>query len=345
MKLAAVFVIFFLSGRAQFPSVCGVKDLVKPTANDTALYKKAPCLGPRSQQYFTALTKEGLVLRKTIDSAGVLYKSEKTIIPAINSMNFKLGSPEIACDQSESEFKGRIYICWSDKKNGIKNEDVFLIYSDDKGETWTEPILVTFYPNHKMQFDPVIKVDSKTGNVYLLYYDQQNFLSSRLADVYAAVSKNGGLKFDYYKLNYHPVKPMSHSFSIEEPTSKNEMYVEWTEQAKNNKLNSCNAVIEDGMIKNYLQLLSDNRPEMQRTFVFADEIKIDFKINKDMLISAALTLPLEPGFEKTIVKEKKYKAGTHTFLIKTKALGLKKATYVLTLYYNNNNTYSWVTGD
>jgi len=343
MKLAAVFVIFFLLGKAQFPLICEVKEIVKPPKNDTTIYKKAPCRGPRSQQYFTALTKEGLVLRKTIDSAGVLYKSEKIIIPAINSMNFKLGSPEIACDQSESEYKGRIYICWGDKKNGIDNEDVFLIYSDDKGETWTEPILVTFYPNHKMQFDPVIKVDSKTGNVYLLYYDKQNFLNSRFADVYLAVSKNGGLKFDYFKLNDRAVKPMSHRFIIEE--SKNEIHAQWSEQIKNKKLNNCIATVNDSTIRNYLQKQNEDKPEMQKTFVFNDEIKIAFKINADMLISAALTQPLEPGFEKIIVKQKKFKAGNNTFLIKTKESGLKKGTYVLTLYFNNKNTYSWITAD
>ena len=76
------------------------------------------------------------------------------------------------CNAASADYPGRIYACWDDEKFNPGNSDIFLAYTDDNGDTWTEPILVTYRPNHKTQVMPQVATDKK-GYVYIIYYDGQ----------------------------------------------------------------------------------------------------------------------------------------------------------------------------
>jgi hypothetical protein len=78
---------------------------------------------------------------------------------------------------------------------------------------------------------------------------------------------------------------------------------------------------------------------------FADEMKVIFNTKEKMEISAEITKPLETGFQKIVFKNKKFRAGNNSMLIKTKDLSLQRGSYILTLYFKNRTTFTWITAE
>ena len=56
------------------------------------------------------------------------------------------GLPITACDNSNSQYKGNIYINFSDPRNGENDADVFIIRSSDGGDSWSDAIRVNDDP-------------------------------------------------------------------------------------------------------------------------------------------------------------------------------------------------------
>jgi hypothetical protein len=312
---------------------------------DNTVKGPMPCVGVNGEIYVTWASPKGLAFQCSLDS-GKTWLDEEIIINAIKGgWSFKVdgistnGLPHIACDKSNSEYRGRIYITWSDEKNGEKNKDVFLVYSDDKGEHWTEPVLVSYRPNHKEQFTPCVKVDTLTGEVYVLYFDKQNYYKGNETDIYLALSKNGGLKFDYFKVNEHAF-PFNSNFM--ELSYSIDIRPRWVQVDDSKRFGLYEVVVTDSAIGHYYLREEGQEIQIERSFKFADKIKIDFNIKQNAFITAAITKPLQPGFEKIVVKEKRVYEGKNSLLIDTKLAGLKKGNYVLTLYYNGRNTFVWI---
>lgn len=304
--------------------------------------RNTECIGPKNNFYAVFYNENGLVFKKILADDPSKNKIEKIIIPPKNELNFKVNShPQIACDVSESQFKGRIYICWSDLKNGINNEDVFLVYSDDEGENWSEPILITYYPNHKSQLKPVLFVSKVNGQVYLLYYDKKNSLKNNYSDITLASSKNGGLLFEYFKLNSKPFLAIQQYPLMELKTSKDkrgELNVSWFE--KNNEIS---LTISDSLLNSISQKNNLDELKFEKTFLFKDTIVVPIYVEQDVMISAAITKPLEPGFERIVLKDKRIAKGERVLTIKTNDFSMKKGSFILTLYYHQKNKYCWIT--
>jgi hypothetical protein len=319
--------------------------------NDSSLLAANVFSGPNGEVYATWAGPKGLMFQVSKDNGNTWLNEEKVIWPFKYGWHYEIeglrkanGLPTGACDLSKSERRGRIYVCWSDSKNGKDNKDVFMIFSDDKGEHWSEPILITYYPNHKDQFMPCMNIDQVNGDVYVLYYNRQNYAEGGLTDVYLSVSRNGGLKYDHYRLNEKPFRFSGHgSYGDYLGISAvgGEARPIWMEH-EGKKLNVYSAIVNDTVLAKYNREHSVNLLEIERNFAFKDEIKLNFKTLQKMDISVVITKPLEPGFEKVIVKNKTFEAGNNSLLIKTGKLGLKKESYIVTLYYNNNTSYAWI---
>lgn len=286
---------------------------------------------------------EGELLNAVIENDSLYYQTKgikQVIGPVKNKTNFN-SIPAIVCDTTKGQFNGRIYICWSDEKNGINNKDVFLVYSDDKGKTWTESILVTYHPNHKDQFMPTMMID-KTGVLYVLYYDTQNYFAYGKTDVIMAISSNGGLKFDYYKMNPTPIKQ---NIRIQTETSlilkieRNKIIAGWKPLKKEY---AEFAIFDEGSTYN-LQKNNSKEITFEKTIAFAPEIKLNYEAAADLKLTAVITKPLLAGYEKIVVKDLSVKKGNNQLLIDTKKLGIQKGNYVLTLYYNGKNGFAWIT--
>lgn len=318
---------------------------------DSTLMGAMCCNDSQNRIYVVWAGPRGLMFRNLSDET---IKTEKVVAPFVNGWSYTVGKkiksnglPSIACDQSKGEFKGRIYICWSDEKHGVHDKNVFLIYSDDHGENWTEPILVTYGTNHKEQFMPVMCVDQSNGNVYIFYHDQQNYPMGELADVYLAQSKNGGLKFEYYRINKEPLTAHAGiSFGKNNAISAVNGIIRplWMQTDRQGNTTMMTALIDQKALSSYNTKLNDDI-QIEKTFSFAEKINMNFTLSDNTTISAVITRPLEAGFEKVVLLNKKFKKGKNQLIVDAKKLNLIKGNYTLTFYYNRKNSFVWLLED
>lgn len=325
---------------------------------DSALVASEICKGLNGELYVAWGGPQGLSFQKSLDSGKTWLSEEKIIcqlkkgwrVSKHNGVEIK-GSPAMACVQGTTTTKGRIYVSWSDARNGEKNEDVFLVYSDDDGETWMDPIIVTYRPNHKSQFKPKMFTEQTTGYLYLVYFDQQNYAEGNFCDLYIAQSKNGGLKFDYYRLNEKPI-PLNESsnpgFTLLEteytdPKVKSGPEVKWYFTDENHLKETYSDFMNDSTMSLYTKNYVLEEPEIARSFKYSEKIKIDFYCPKEVFLSARLTKPLDSSFETLVLKEQLFRKGYNSLILNCDELRLHKGNYILTLYYNKRNTYVWIT--
>jgi hypothetical protein len=321
------------------------------TINDPVIKGITACKSKYGDIYLTGLSFGNIIFKRSYDNGKTWHNVMKTVAKTKNAWNYKVhglltdGLPNIICDTLSGPNKDRIYISWGDEKYGKGNKDVFIAYSDDRGDNWTEPVLVTYRPNHKEQFKPAIALDQIKGTVYVSYFDQQNYIDTGYTDIYVAISNNGGLKFDYYKVNEKPIQ-------INPKTSlENHLYIDtkglvnlcWTATNEKSRPIYFNANITSSALNNYNKFFKNNEIRIERTFLFADTISVLFTSKHKLNMSAVISKPIEPGFEKVVFKSQFFKKGSSTLTINTKQLGLDKGNYILTLYYAGKNTYVWIT--
>lgn len=120
---------------------------------------------------------------------------------------------QLAWDRSGGDHNGRLYAVYSQElPNDSDNFDVMLIYTDDKGAHWSQPLRVNDDSGNNSQFLPRLAVDQVTGHVAVVWEDARedvgsnpdlfiqsagstNFFNNDDTKVYGAVSINGGLSF------------------------------------------------------------------------------------------------------------------------------------------------------
>ena len=85
------------------------------------------------------------------------------------------GMPFIQCDT----IREIMYITWADEENG--NADVWLIFSKDKGISWSKKIRISEAKGH--QYFPNIVLNQQSGDVYIAYYDQSLSSKSLFYDI------------------------------------------------------------------------------------------------------------------------------------------------------------------
>ena len=117
-------------------------------------------------------------------------------IPA-ESFRRALVYPACGADRSNGAHRGRLYCSWMDL-TAAGNTDIFLSFSDDKGNTWSRPETVAdqlAFPvdrfNHWMAVDPV------TGDLNISFYDTRNDTTGFRfqTDTFFTQSKDGGQTF------------------------------------------------------------------------------------------------------------------------------------------------------
>ena len=129
-------------------------------------------------------------------------------IPGLDRCN---GFPVMACDYSNGPNRGRLYISWSDQRNGANDTDVWLIYSDDKGNHWSDPVRINNDRRGKQQFFSSMDIDVETGYLYWVFYDRRKY-SDTQTDVYLAWSEDGGNTIYNHCIADQPFVPSSDIF-------------------------------------------------------------------------------------------------------------------------------------
>jgi hypothetical protein len=105
--------------------------------------------------------------------------------------------PSISIDRSGGPFNGRAYIAYADQGSSIAiNSDIYLVWSDDGGATWTSvsgPGNVENEPG--TDFNSWVDVDPASGSVNVIYYTTDGNPANTDVLARVASSIDGGLTF------------------------------------------------------------------------------------------------------------------------------------------------------
>ncbi|MFA8299847.1 MAG: GEVED domain-containing protein [Hyphomicrobiales bacterium] len=158
--------------------------------------------------------EKGIGFSRSLDG-GKTWSSAKHIIDNIEGIrkneaigkNMRTNSfPVLAVDISEGKYKDRLYACWANVgipgQNTGNDFNVCMIYSDDKGDTWSDPIIINQdeQGNGAKHFLPWITCDPETGVVSAIFYDDRNVGGDKL-EVFCANSYDGGITWEDFKVS------------------------------------------------------------------------------------------------------------------------------------------------
>jgi hypothetical protein len=176
------------------------------------------CVGLTGEVYVAWSSPNGIILDKSTDGGVNWLEKDIKITDQPGGFRYEVpgiyrcfGFPSMACDYSESSFKGRLYISWSDQKNGKDNTDVWISSSDNGGITWSTPERVNDDYGSKHQFFNWMTIDQSNGNIYVIFYDRRNH-DDESTDVYLARSTDGGKNFTNERISESPFMPDSQTF-------------------------------------------------------------------------------------------------------------------------------------
>lgn len=185
--------------------------------SDSTVEGAVPAIGPNGEVYVSWSGPSGIMFDRSTDG-GVTFGQDVFVtshpggwdfdVPGIYRCN---GLPVTACDISNSPYRGHIYICWGDQRNGLDDTDVFLIKSTDGGSTWGEVRRVNNDLTNRHQFFPWMTIDQTTGVLWFVFYDRRN-TTGNATDVYVAKSTDGGETFENFKVSQTPFTPLSSIF-------------------------------------------------------------------------------------------------------------------------------------
>ena len=185
--------------------------------SDNTVEGAVPAVGPKGEVYIVWAGPLGLVFDKSLDG-GLTFGKNKVIGNIPGGWDFSVagleranGMPTTGVDLSNGQNKGTLYVNWIDARNG--DPDVFVMYSRDGGDTWSQPVRVNDDPikNGKEQFFTWMSVDPVDGSVNVVYYDRRDG-SGATTGVTLARSVDGGRTFVNRKINVPPFEPNERVF-------------------------------------------------------------------------------------------------------------------------------------
>jgi len=129
-------------------------------------------------------------VRDIIHTAPIMFK--------VQDVARSNGFPQIAIDPRGGKQGSRLYITWSDYRNG--DVDVFISTSSDHGVTWTPAVRVNNDALHNGadQYFQWLAVDPSDGSADVLFYDRRGDPTNRKQIVVLARSTDGGKSFTNY---------------------------------------------------------------------------------------------------------------------------------------------------
>lgn len=185
---------------------------------DSTTEGAVPTVGPEGQVYVAWSFDEKIYFDRSLDEGATWLEKDIVITDQPGGWDLDIsgigrcnGMPVTGCDVSGGVHNGRIYINWSDQRNGKKDTDIFVAYSDDQGDTWSDPIRVNDDEAGKQQFLTWMSVDPATGHIFIVFYDRRNHKGDA-TDVYLATSSDGGTTWVNERISESPFTPIGGVF-------------------------------------------------------------------------------------------------------------------------------------
>jgi hypothetical protein len=121
------------------------------------------------------------------------------------------GMPITVVDHcKDSEYYGRVYVCWGDQNKKFGGE-IYFAFSDDHGKNWSDPQRIS-QGGKSDQFLPWLTIDPTTGALFAVYYDRRNTDSPTETNTYLAHSTDGGTHWSEFKINNAAFYPSDQIF-------------------------------------------------------------------------------------------------------------------------------------
>ncbi|MHB8525275.1 MAG: sialidase family protein [Candidatus Acidiferrales bacterium] len=180
-----------------------------PRDDNGALEGFDGAVGPDGTLYVVWSNGNHIVLTTSHDGGRTFSRTREIITTApimftVEAVARSNGFPQIAIDPRGGDKGGRLYVTWSDYRNG--DVDVFCSTSTDLGASWSPAIRVNSDPIHDGadQFFQWLAVDPKDGSTNVVFYDRRNDPRNRAETVTLARSTDGGTSFKNYAWTTQP---------------------------------------------------------------------------------------------------------------------------------------------
>ena len=252
-------------------------------------------------------------------------------IPGISRCN---GLPVTACDTSSGPYNGRIYVNWTDQRNGLVDTDVWLAYSDNQGESWSDAIRVNDDGPEKHQFLSWMDIDQVNGYIYIVFYDRRDY-DDLQTDVYLARSTDGGNHFTNFRISESPFIPNKGIFFGDYTNitaHDNVIRPIWT-RLHEGELKILTALIDTSALATVSAELSWTRPpELLQNYPnpFSSKTYISFRLHR----ADTLDLIIFDSHGKKVAElftSKKFGEGKHVLQLNEEVLQLNKGVYYYVL--------------
>ncbi len=316
--------------------------------SDSTVEGAVPAVGPHGEVYVVWAGHEKLFFDKSTDQGKTWLTNDKIIANQYGGWNYDIpgiyrtnGLPVIACDLSESKYRGTIYINYTDQKYGINDTDVWLIKSTDNGNSWSDPLRVNNDKHGKQQFFTWMTIDQTNGYLYFVFYDRRNH-PDEMTDVYLAVSKDGGSTFDNYKISENPFFPNKNIFfgDYTNITAHNgTIRPVWTRMDSNKTSIFTALIIPDSIgvsVEESSPIFTDFDPVLYQNYPnpFSGKTYVPFKLFSPSIVNLSL-YNYKGQIVSKIIDNKFYDAGKFVETIDGAKLNLRSGVYFYVLITKN----------
>ena len=172
-----------------------------------------PAFGPNDEIYVAWSYDGWIYIDQSLDNGKTWWDTDVILaeqvggwtmdIPGIQRCN---GMPITVADVSNGPFRGAVYVCWADIREGENNSNIYFSSSMNKGVTWSESIKINDDTTQTHQFFPWMSIDPITGYLYVVFYDRRAYTDNQ-TDVYLAYSKDAGQTWVNEKISDSPFTP------------------------------------------------------------------------------------------------------------------------------------------